>query len=147
MFKFSSILPFTSSVFFFYMLSTILLFHISKLLFRNRIKYSWLVGFTSFAYLLLLFPQPIQLVAVLIYYYSIYFIFGRKIKYKKLLLPIILLSLPMLFMKFLGFIPDINFLSKQSDLFNLIFQITGVSYITFKVIQLYIDEKDKEKEL
>jgi len=144
MFKFSSILPFTSSVFFFYMLSTILLFHISKLLFRNRIKYSWLVGFTSFAYLLLLFPQPIQLVAVLIYYYSIYFIFGRKIKYKKLLLPIILLSLPMLFMKFLGFIPDINFLSKQSDLFNLIFQITGVSYITFKVIQLYIDEKDKE---
>ena len=140
-----SILPFTSSWFFIYLLSTILFFYLVKTIIGTKIKYSWLIAFSSIIYLILLFPKPFQLVGILIYYYLIYYILGRKLKYQKLLLPIILLSLPMMFMKFLGFVPKIFFINKFTDIFSHLLQIAGISYITFKAIQLYIDEKDKIK--
>lgn len=143
MFEKNTILPFTSSWFFIYLLATVVLFGIAKFLLRKRIKYSWLITFSSLFYLVVLFPKPIQLIGVLGYYYFIYYLFGRKLKYDRLLLPVILLALPMIFMKFLGIIPAAIDENSPSYLLANIFQIAGLSYITFKVIQLYIDEKDK----
>jgi membrane protein involved in D-alanine export len=143
--EFHKILPFTSSWFFIYLLATVGLFYTIKLIFRTKIKYSWLIAFSSFTYLVLLFPKPFQLLGVLVYYYFIYYFLGRKLKYEKLLLPIILLSLPMFFMKLLVFVPQTFFLKQFENPLMNILQIAGMSYITFKVIQLYIDEKDKEK--
>jgi membrane protein involved in D-alanine export len=143
--EFHAILPFTSSWFFIYLLTTVVVFYIVKIFFRTKIKYSWMISFSSIAYLVLLFPKPFQLIGVLIYYYLIYYILGRKLKYQKLLLPIILVSLPMIFMKFLGFVPGIFYLNRFTDLLTFLLQIAGISYITFKVIQLYIDEKDNVK--
>ena len=145
MFEHNTILPFTSSWFFIYLLATVVLFVISKFLFQKKIKYSYLVAFTSLFYLVLLFPKPVQFIGVLIYYYLIYSIFGRKLKYEKLLLPVILLALPMIFMKVIGIFPEGSFVNGKDSLVTTIFQIAGLSYITFKVIQLYIDEKDKEQ--
>ena len=139
------ILPFTSTWFFIYLICTVGFFYIVKTVFSRNIKYSWLIALSSIIYLVLLFPKPFQLIGVLVYYYLIYYILGRKIKYQKLLLPIILISLPMLFMKFLGFVPGIFYLNRFTDLLTFLLQIAGISYITFKVIQLYIDEKDNEK--
>ena len=48
-------------------------------------------------------------------------------------------------MKFLGFVPGIFYLNRFTDLLSILLQIAGISYITFKVIQLYIDEKENEK--
>lgn len=143
--EFHKILPFTSTWFFIYLICTVGFFYIVKTVFSRKIKYSWLIALSSIIYLVLLFPKPFQLIGVLVYYYLIYYILGRKIKYQKLLLPIILISLPMLFMKFLGFVPGIFYLNRFTDLLTLLLQIAGISYITFKVIQLYIDEKDNEK--
>jgi membrane protein involved in D-alanine export len=143
--EFHATLPFTSSWFFIYLLTTVVFFYLVKTFFRTKIKYSWMIAFSSITYLVLLFPKPFQLIGVLIYYYLIYYILGRKLKYQKLLLPIILLSLPMIFMKFLGFIPGIIYLNRFTDLLTFLFQIAGISYITFKAIQLYIDEKDNDK--
>ena len=143
--EFHAILPFTSSWFFIYLLTTVVLFYIVKTFFRTKIKYSWMISFSSITYLVLLFPKPLQLLGILIYYYLIYYILGRKLKYQKLLLPIILVSLPMIFMKFLGFVPGIFYLNRFTDLLTFLLQIAGISYITFKVIQLYIDEKDNVK--
>ena len=145
MFELHTILPFTSSYFFIFFLAIVFIFYLSKILFSKRIKFSWLIAFSSISYLILLFPKPFQLIGVLIYYYLVYYILGRKLKYGKLMLPIILISLPMIFMKFLGFVPEIFYLNRFTDLFTLLLQIAGISYITFKVIQLYIDEKDQEK--
>ena len=139
------ILPFTSTWFFIYLIFTVGFFYIVKTVFSRKIKFSWLIALSSIIYLVLLFPKPFQLIGVLVYYYLIYYILGRKIKYQKLLLPIILISLPMLFMKFLGFVPGIFYLNRFTDLLTFLLQIAGISYITFKVIQLYIDEKDNEK--
>ena len=143
--EFHKILPFTSTWFFIYLICTVGFFYIVKTVFSRKIKFSWLIALSSIIYLVLLFPKPFQLIGVLVYYYLIYYILGRKIKYQKLLLPIILISLPMLFMKFLGFVPGIFYLNRFTDLLTLLLQIAGISYITFKVIQLYIDEKDNEK--
>ena len=143
--EFHKILPFTSTWFFIYLVCTFGFFYIVKTVFSRKIKFSWLIALSSIIYLVLLFPKPFQLIGVLVYYYLIYYILGRKIKYQKLLLPIILISLPMLFMKFLGFVPGIFYLNRFTDLLTLLLQIAGISYITFKVIQLYIDEKDNEK--
>lgn len=144
MFEKNTILPFTSSWFFIYLVATVALFAIGKFLLSKRIKYTWLVTFSSLFYLVVLFPKPIQFIGVLGYYYFIYYLFGRKLKYNRLLLPVILLALPMIFMKFLGIIPAATDENSSSYLLANIFQIAGLSYITFKVIQLYIDEKDKE---
>lgn len=144
MFEKNTILPYTSLWFFIYLLATVVLFGISKLLLSKRIKYSWLIAFSSLFYLVILFPKPIQFIGLLGYYYFIYYLFGRKLKYQRLLLPVILLALPMIFMKFLGIIPSASDEHSPSYLLVIIFQIAGLSYITFKVIQLYIDEKDNE---
>jgi membrane protein involved in D-alanine export len=143
--EFHAILPFTSSWFFIYLLTTVVFFYIVKTFFRTKIKYSWLIAISSTVYLVLLFPKPIQLLGGLLYYYLVYYILGRKLKYQKLLLPVILLSLPMIFMKFLGLVPGMFYLNRFTDLLTILFQIAGMSYITFKVIQLYIDEKDNVK--
>ena len=143
--EFHKILPFTSTWFFIYLICTVGFFYIVKTVFSRKIKFSWLIALSSIIYLVLLFPKPFRLIGVLVYYYLIYYILGRKIKYQKLLLPIILISLPMFFMKFLGFVPGIFYLNRFTDLLILVLQIVGISYITFKVIQLYIDEKDNEK--
>lgn len=145
MFEHNTILPFTSSWFFIYLLATVVLFVLVKWLFQKRIKYSYLVAFSSFFYLVLLFPKPIQFIGVLVYYYLIYYLFGRMMKYQKLLLPVILLALPMIFMKVIGIFPEDSLINGKAGLAANIFQIAGLSYITFKVIQLYIDEKDREQ--
>lgn len=145
MFELHNVLPFTSSVFFLYLFGVVILFYTAKLFLRGYLKYSWLIAFSSIFYLVVLFPKPLQLIGVLFYYYMIYYIFGRVLKYSKLLLPVILLSLPMIFMKFLGFVPDIFYVNRFENLLVLLLQIAGLSYISFKVIQLYIDEKDNPK--
>ncbi len=143
MFEKNTILPFTSSWFFLYMLGTILLFWFVKFVGAKKIKFSWLVAFTSLLYLVLLFPKPLQFIGILIYYYLVYYLFGRKLKYTKLLLPVILLALPMIFMKVIGILPENLGEKGAGHMAATIFQIAGLSYLTFKVIQFYIDEKDK----
>lgn len=145
MFRPHTILPFTSEWFFMYLLGTFLLLLIAKFLLRSRIKYSWVLALSSIFYIGFMFPKFEQFICVLIYYYSIYYLFGRKLKYQKLLLPVILLSLPMIFMKVIGIFPESTDEESAHFLVSKIFQIAGMSYITFKVIQLYIDEKDREE--
>ena len=144
MFSFSNILPFTSEVFFIYLMGVAVLFFVAKVFLTKYLKYSWLVAFSSLFYLILLFPKPLQLFGVLAYYYAIYYLFGRKLKYTKLLLPVILLSLPMIFMKFIGILPEATEEKGLQFYLANTFQVAGLSYITFKVIQLYIDENNKE---
>ena len=144
MFSYSSILPFTSELFFIYLLSVAVLFFVAKVFLKKYLKYSWLVALSSLFYLILLFPKPLQLFGILVYYYAVYYLFGKKLKYSKLLLPVILLSLPMIFMKLIGVLPEATEEKEAHFYLANIFQVAGLSYITFKVIQLYIDEKDKQ---
>jgi membrane protein involved in D-alanine export len=138
-----STLPYTEPRFFAFLLIGVAVLYLLKVLFKQRIAYKYILAFISLSYLALFFTKPIQIIGLIAYSYAIYYLFSKIIRYKKLLLPVILLSVPMLFMKTLNILPT----NESGLLHNLsiVFQIAGISFMTFKVIQLYIDENNKEK--
>ncbi|MGQ3133105.1 MAG: MBOAT family O-acyltransferase [Flavobacteriales bacterium] len=142
MFTFSDILPFTSLPFFTYMAAVILLFLLAKALPAKWIPYRWLLAFSSAFYLFVLFPKPLQLLALLAYSYGIYYFLGRKLKVQGLLLPVLLLVLPLVLMKLTNVLPAAEDGKGLQGVMALLWQVAGLSYITFRVVQLYIDEKD-----
>ncbi len=144
MFKFSNILPFSSIEFFAFMLFAIFLVQISKLFFQKKIKFEWIISFISFTYLFFLFPKPVQLFGLILYLYGIYYLFARKLKYENLLLPVILISLPLFLMKFININPGIDL---KNGIIQTVFQVAGLSFITFRVIQLYIDERSNSQKV
>lgn len=141
--KLHQILPFTESAFFYFILIGVALLAFGKLLLSKTLKYSYLMAFVSLAYILLYFTKPIQIIGLMTYFYLIYLLFARVLKFSGLLLPVILISLPMIFMKTLNILPT----EEPGALHTLatIFQVAGISFMTFKVIQLYIDEGQKEE--
>ena len=124
------------------MIGIVGLFHLMRLTLFRIISYQLLITISSLAYLIILFPKPLQLIGLTGYLYAIYYFIGRRTNYKGLLLPIILLSLPMITMKFTNIIPSYQGEEGMEKLLPLIFQIAGISYMTFKSIQMYIDERD-----
>lgn len=138
-----NILPFTEKYFFYYMFAVVLLLALLKAFLRNKVRYEYGLALTSLAYLVLMYPKPVQIFGLILYCYAIYYFLGRKLKLQGLLFPVILLALPMVFMKTLNIVPA----ASDGSLVPLanIFQIAGISFLTFKVIQLYIDEKDSEQ--
>lgn len=135
-------LPFTESSFFLLLFIGILLLALFKFINKEKLKYKYLLAIICLAYIVLFFTKPIQILGLISYTYFIYYLFSKILNYKKLLLPVILLSLPMIFMKTLNILPT----EEPGILHGMatIFQIAGISFMTFKVIQLYIDENSKE---
>lgn len=138
-----STLPFTNWVFFYFLFAGVVLLFIFKAFFKQKVAYKYIMAIISLVYICLFFTKPLQILGLISYSYLIYYFFARKLNYTKLLLPVILLSIPMLFMKTLNILPT----GEPGVLHNLaiVFQIAGISFMTFKVIQLYIDESNKEK--
>lgn len=143
MFELHSILPFADFSFFLFLTAGILLLHIFKQFLSAKIPYKYVLTFINLAYIALLFTKPKQLIGLIAYTYLVYYFFARIVKYKKLLLPVILLAIPMIFMKTLNILPT----EKEGVLHNLaiVFQIAGISFLTFKAIQLYIDESNSKQ--
>ncbi|MNJ84370.1 Peptidoglycan O-acetyltransferase [compost metagenome] len=141
--KLHSVLPFTEPGFFYFLFIGIGLLVLGKQFFSGKLKYSYFLAFICLAYLLLFFTKPIQILGLMGYFYGIYYLFSRVLKYGGLLLPVVLISLPMIFMKTLNILPTEG--SGILKGLSLVFQVAGISFMTFKVIQLYIDESQKEK--
>lgn len=143
MFKFSNILPFSSQEFYGYIFISIILVYLVKLLNNKLIPYKNVIFVINLSYLVFLFPKPIHLVVFILYGYLIFKILG--VRYKRTgLLPILLYLAPLIVMKLT------NILDNQEDkttLMAFIFQLAGLSYMTFKMIQLYIDEKENREAL
>ena len=142
MFEFSNILPFSSYTFYVFAFASILVFWILKGVYASTKIYRLAIFSMSLVYLILLFPKPMQFIGLVVYSYFIHWLFAVRLKYSKLLLPIILLSLPMIFMKLAGIFP-----AKTNENFvQFVFQVAGLSYVTFRVIQIYIDERSTAKQ-
>jgi membrane protein involved in D-alanine export len=123
-------------------LVSILAFWILKGVSASTKIYRFAIFSMSLVYLVLLFPKPMQFIGLVVYSYFIHWLFAVRFKYPKLLLPIILLSIPMIFMKLAGIFP-----AKTNENFvQFVFQVAGLSYVTFRVIQIYIDERSSAKQ-
>jgi len=133
-------LPFTSGFFFACMAGLVLLFLLVRNLVPKLIPYRILLTLSGIAYIVLLFPKPVQLVALILYLYFMVLLLRRFYKSENVVLPMLLLSLPMIYMKYINAQPEdeTSWLITQS---RRIIQIAGLSYMIFKVIGLYIDER------
>ena len=133
-------LPFTSGIFFGFMCAAIGLVFAVKGLLQKKIPYRFVLLFINLSYIVLLFPKPIQLIALVGYLYGIVLLLRRFYRSDNLILPMLLLSAPMLFMKWVNVQPaseDNKFLETA----QLVIQVAGLSYLIFRVIGLYVDER------
>lgn len=141
MFEFSNILPFGSVKFYYFFAECILVALISKCLFSTKIKYKYIMLLINAIYLIFLFPKPLQLILLVLYsYFSIRILAKKGANY---LTAVLVLSFPLIMMKLIG----IHTFGKANEKLANIFQIVGISYITFRSIQVYIDEVSTTKKL
>lgn len=141
MFEFSNILPFSSVQFYYFFAASVLVALIAKWLFSTKIKYKYIVLLINALYLILLFPKPLQLILLVLYsYFSIRILAKKGANY---LTAVLVLSFPLIMMKLIG----IHTFGKANEKLANIFQIIGISYITFRSIQVFIDEVSTTKKL
>lgn len=141
MFEFSNILPFSSVQFYYFFAASVLVALIAKWLFSTKIKYKYIVLLINALYLILLFPKPLQLILLVLYsYFSIRILAKKGANY---LTAVLVLSFPLIMMKLIG----IHTFGKANEKLANIFQIVGISYITFRSIQVFIDEVNTTKKL
>jgi len=133
-------LPFTSGLFFQYMLICIAVVLGVKFLLKGKLPYKYVLAFLTLAYIGLLFTKPFHLIGLILYLYIASLTLRKFYKNDNLVLPMLVLSVPIFLMKSLSIIPadeEANLLLTSKD----IVQIAGLSYMVFKVISLYIDER------
>ena len=135
-------LPFSSALFFQYMLASIIFIIIAKYVLSKFIPYKVSLALTSIAYLILLFPKPFHVVGLILFLYGIVLLLRKYYKNDNIILPMLLLSLPVFVMKTTNVIP----INPNSDLLKII-RIAGLSYMVFKVISLYIDLRRDDSKL
>lgn len=112
-----------------------------KYLFKSAIPYRYLLAFSSLVYIGLLFTKPFHILGLIVFMYFTLRGLRKWYKSENIVLPMILLSFPMLMMKSFTVIS----FAETSWWKHLpeIFQIAGISYMVFRVIGLYIDERSK----
>ena len=141
MFKFSNILPFSSLQFYYFFAASVFVALLAKWLFSSKIKYKYIVLIINVIYLVFLFPKPLQLILLVLYsYFAIRILSKRGANY---LTAVLVLSLPLIMMKLIG----IHVFGNANEKLAIIFQIVGISYITFRSIQVFIDEVSTSKKL
>jgi membrane protein involved in D-alanine export len=109
--------------------------------FAKKIKFRYVLFFINAAYLLFLFPKPLQLIFLIVYsFISIRVLAKKKASY---LTAVFVFSLPLIMMKLIG----IHVFGGLNDKLAIVFQIIGISYITFRSIQVFIDESSTNEKL
>lgn len=100
---------------------------------KRFISFSHLLFGFSCIYLLLFFPRTYQILGFVAYSYLIYYLFGFRLAKINRLYPLVLLALPMLLLKFHFKIDWLGF--------------AGLSYITFRTIQILLDTQPTDSRI
>ncbi len=133
-------LPFTSGLFFNYMVACIIVVLIAKFILKGKIPYKHLLAVLTTIYIGGLFTKPFHLIGLIFYLFFALLLLRKFYKKDNLFLPMVILSVPIFLMKSFSIVSVEN---EETFLFtakNLV-QIAGLSYMVFKVISLYIDER------
>ncbi|NQY67867.1 MAG: D-alanyl transfer protein [Flavobacteriales bacterium] len=137
---FNQTLPFTSSDFFIYFILALGLFVLARKLAKRIVPYRILLLIVSVSYIAILFPKPIHLGILILYLYGAFIALRKYYNYNNIILPMVILSAPMIVMKYTIAYPE-KILNNKNISAASIVQIAGLSYLVFKVIGLYIDER------
>ncbi len=139
-------LPFSESLFFIYLIISTSIVWLAKQFGSKRIMFKHLLSIITVGYIALLFTKPLQLIALILLLYLFLRLLRKYYHYENIIFPMIVLALPMFLMKVINLYPDEGQTYRVRDIKNLI-QIAGLSYMIFKVISLYIDERHHEKKI
>lgn len=139
-------LPFSDYTFLYYAIVCCFIFALLKIFGAKIIPAKYILCFLSLAYILLLYPKPLHITALVVYLFIAVVALRKWYRKENLFLPMLLIALPMLLMKFFNVLP-INDNSKLLiDIRNLV-QIAGISYLIFKIIGLYVDMRNKKEKI
>jgi len=138
MFLLKDILPYTEAAFYLVASCAICFSWLLKLLAnrigRSDLYSSWLLSMTLI-YTAFMYTNPLGIFLFVLYGYLVYRYISRKSGTWRVI-AVILYVLPLLLNKFLGIAPTI-----KTDLRHIL-QIAGISYMTFKMIQIHVDESE-----
>lgn len=128
-------LPFTDSTFYSFLFGSVLITLLLKLLFKQRSKLflGWIFLF-SLLYTLFLYPYPERILFLVSYGFITYKVFEKK-KNINNFLAILIYTIPLFLMKLFNVLPEL-----KSDIKTFL-QISGISYMTFKMLQIHFDHK------
>lgn len=133
-------LPFSSVDFFYFIGAALGLVLLSKIALKKVLPFKWLLAIINTAYIALLFTSPLQLVGLILYLYLMVLALRKWYKSNNVVLQMLLLAVPIFLMKTVILFPSEGASESLLTIKNIV-QIAGLSYIVFKVIGLYIDER------
>jgi membrane protein involved in D-alanine export len=140
MFSFQDILPYTETTFYLVAACAIGFSWVLKVIAEQAGKSDmyriWLLVMTVI-YTVFMYTNPLGIILFILYGYLVYR-YVSKAKGAWRVVAVILYILPLFLNKFLGIAPGI-----KTDL-RKVLQIAGISYMTFKMIQIHVDESEKE---
>jgi membrane protein involved in D-alanine export len=129
-------LPFSNAQFFLFLIFSVIAGFLFRKKYLNSSKaYLNFLTIVSSCYILLLYTKPIHFVSFVFYGYIIFSQLSQKRNWKGIKI-VLLYVLPLFFMKLFNVLPEFK-LNIHS-----FFQIAGLSYATFKMLQIHFDEAD-----
>jgi membrane protein involved in D-alanine export len=140
MFHFYDILPYSETAFYIVAACAVaftwILKGIANSFGDSKLYSSWLL-FLTVAYTIFMYTNPLGIFLFVFYGYLVYrFISRRNDRWR--VVAVILYILPLFLNKFLGVVPEM-----KTDL-RKVLQIAGISYMTFKMVQVHLDESDRD---
>ncbi|MFA7273722.1 MAG: MBOAT family O-acyltransferase [Crocinitomicaceae bacterium] len=137
-------LPFTTEHFFVYIALAVTLVFLGKMFNSKFLPYKWVLTIISILNLVVFFDKPFYLLGLILYLYLVVLGLRKWYKGENIVFPMVVLALPLMAMKSIGLM---NSEATSFITFRSIFQIAGMSYLVFKVIGLYIDERNSKESI
>ena len=131
-------LPFSSYEFFIVMALFIATLAVCKRVVADK-NYKYVLALLNALFLIIIYPKPFHFILLIAYAYGATFLFTEIVVFKKKIIGILLLLLPMLLVKF-----DIRFDFYPFEL-NHLLSFAGLSYASFRIVGYYMDKAPGEK--
>jgi len=132
-------LPFASIDFFLFLAGTVILMLGCKYLFKRWISFPGTIIILSLLYLLFFYPKPLHVFLLVGWAYLITTLFISFLKVRNKLTGILLLLIPLVLVKL-----NIHF-DTYPFILNDLISFAGLSYISFRILSLYMDLEPGDK--
>ena len=137
-------LPFTSLVFVQFTLLAVALMYFCKWISPTKRTYKVVLTVICASYIGLLYPKPLNILSLIVFLYLSLILLKKYYKRSNVVFPMLVLASPIFWMKASNII-DFPEERTLADGIMALIQIAGLSYMVFKVMGLYIDERRSTK--
>jgi membrane protein involved in D-alanine export len=133
------ILPFANTEYFIIAAIAIIILMIFRFFFKKKTSFNTVLLTLSALFIAFYYPKPINIAIFVVYSYLVYYFFNKVIKLKNKLIGTLFILVPMIIVK-----SGITVHHYPYDVSNWM-SFAGLSYISFRVVSVYIEAKPKDK--